>query len=141
MHTVYLILYGDPTPKGRARIFRDKASNIRSKTPDKTASAEQACIAAFIQSGQAAFPPGTPLEITVTAHLARPASAPKKRFRPITRPDADNIYKLVTDALEKLAYDADSRIVDAHIHKHYAIYPDPPRTEITIIEANRVNYP
>lgn len=36
---------------------------------------------------------------------------------PITRPDIDNIFKLVADALNGLAYDDDSQIVTANIKK------------------------
>ena len=135
MRTVHLTLYGDPVPKARARTWRDKKGSYHSKTPDPTSHAENNWRDLFITSGQSPFPPETPLEVTVTAYIPRPKSAPKKRARPITRPDCDNLFKLVTDALEKLAYDLDSRIVDVHIHKEYATYPDPPRTELVITEA------
>jgi len=135
MKEITLTLYGDPIPKARARTWRDAKGGHHSKTPDSTSHAENNWRDIFLRSGEQPFPPETPLEVTVTAYLARPKSTPKKRVRPITRPDSDNLYKLVTDALEKLAYDLDSRIVDVHIHKQYAVYPDPPRTVVVIREA------
>lgn len=136
MRTISLVLYGDPVPKARARTWRDTKGGFHSKTPTPTSHAENNWRDLFLRSGQEPFPPDTPLEITVTVYIPRPKSVSKKRVRPFTRPDCDNLYKLVTDALEKLAYDLDSRIVDAHIHKHYATYPDPPRTEVVITEAH-----
>ena len=135
MKTIRLVLYGDPVPKARARTWRDVKGGHHSKTPDKTSHAENNWRDVFLRSGQQPFPPETPLEITVTAYFARPKSVSKKRVRPFVKPDHDNLLKLVTDALEKLAYDLDSRIVDSHTHKFYADYPDPPRTEVIIQEA------
>ena len=135
MKTVKLVLYGDPVPKARARTWRDLKGGYHSKTPDPTSHAENTWRDLFLHSGEQPFPPETPLEITVTAYFARPKSAPKRRVRPTVAPDYDNIVKLVTDALQKLAFHNDSEVVDAHIHKHYATYPDPPRTEAVITEA------
>lgn len=38
---------------------------------------------------------------------------------PKVKPDNDNVYKNITDAAEKIAFDTDSRIVSTHIHKRY----------------------
>jgi len=136
MKTIKLVLYGEPVPKARARTWRDTKGQFHTTTPDKTRYSEHDWKTAFIASNQQPFPPETPLEITVTAYLSRPKSAPKRRVRPTPKPDYDNIIKLVTDALQKLAFHDDSEIVDAHLHKFYATYPDPPRTEVVITEAH-----
>ena len=135
MKTVKLVLYGEPVAKGRPRAFKDKRGNIRTHTPSGTAHAENEWRDILHRSGEHPFPPETPLEVTVTAYFARPKSAPRKRVRPTVRPDYDNIAKLVTDALQGLAFHDDCEVVDAHIHKLYATYPDPPRTEVVIKEA------
>jgi Holliday junction resolvase RusA-like endonuclease len=47
------------------------------------------------------------------------------------RPDGDNLWKTVSDALVGLAYDDDSQIWRAVIEKRYS---DTPRTEIVVLE-------
>ena len=48
----------------------------------------------------------------------------------ITRPDSDNLAKLVKDALNKVFWKDDSLVCDLNIKKRYD--HDNPRTEITI---------
>ena len=50
-------------------------------------------------------------------------------MRPVKRPDWDNVGKIVTDALNGVAYDDDSQIVSASVEKYYS---EEPRTEIKI---------
>lgn len=57
------------------------------------------------------------------------AAALKGEIKPDGKPDADNIMKLVLDALNEVAYDDDKYIYRISIEK---IYSDKPRTEITI---------
>jgi Holliday junction resolvase RusA-like endonuclease len=51
--------------------------------------------------------------------------------RPTKKPDFDNIGKIICDALNKIAYDDDSQIVEANIYK---VYADIPRVEVTLTE-------
>ncbi len=132
MTTIALTLIGEPVPKGRPRAFKDKGGNVRVFTPDKTAHAENSWRDLFRQSGEASLPAGTPLAVTVFFYLTRPPSIPKKRTWPIGRPDVDNLIKLFTDALEGLAYERDAAIVALVATKEYAMYPEPPRTEVFI---------
>jgi len=86
------------------------------------------------------FPPKTALNLFVIAYMPIPKSAPWKiraqmitgAIRPIVKPDWDNIGKLVSDALNKVAYDDDKCIVDSRVVK---VYSENPRTEIIIKEA------
>lgn len=59
------------------------------------------------------------------------AMALNKQLLPITRPDFDNITKLLGDALEKIIYRNDSLICKYSFEKYYA---EIPRTEIIIKE-------
>lgn len=43
--------------------------------------------------------------------------------RPITKPDWDNVGKIVSDALNGIAYRDDSQIVDARVVKRYSDNP------------------
>jgi len=135
MQPIRLTLLGEPLGKARARKGGVTAKGVHFYTPEPTAHAENAWRAIFNTSGCQPFPPKTALEVTITFYLTRPKSLPKKITRPLSRPDKDNLTKLVTDALEGFAYDNDSRIVDSHEHKRFAVYPDQPRTEIVIGEA------
>ena len=75
----------------------------------------------------------TELPLTVTI-----PSSKSKKFkqaaiegieRPAKKPDPDNIFKCLTDALSGVAYKDDKQIVDARIHKWYA---EVPRVEVRI---------
>lgn len=50
-------------------------------------------------------------------------------IRPTKKPDWDNIGKIVTDALNGVAYHDDAQIVDAQVRKFYS---KDPRVEIII---------
>ena len=54
---------------------------------------------------------------------------------PCKAPDWDNIGKIVTDALNGLAYEDDKQIVDAHVIK---LYSDQPRVEVELEEIEGV---
>jgi len=90
----------------------------------------------FLESGQTPFAEGTPLYLSLWAYLAKPHYLRKKERLPISKPDLDNLTKLVMDALEGLAYHRDSNFVNITQSKRYAVYPDPPRVEIEISEAS-----
>lgn len=74
------------------------------------------------------FPPETPLEATIMIFKAIPLSLSKTKhtqaengqIKPITKPDIDNIAKSVLDALNKVAFDDDSRVVRLVVEKHFA---------------------
>ena len=86
------------------------------------------------------FPPKTPLCLFVVAYIPIPKSTPWRtrakmitgEIRPTVKPDWDNLGKLVSDALNGIAYDDDKCIVDGCVRKYYS---EDPRTEITIQEA------
>lgn len=78
-----------------------------------------------------------PLKVTIKAYYQIPKSYSKKKrlmaingeLRPITKPDCDNIAKIICDALNSVAYDDDKQIVELVVQKYYA---EEPRTEVTI---------
>ena len=80
----------------------------------------------------------------VTAYYPIPARATKNdreamlpgKRRPIVKPDYDNIAKLVSDALNGIAFDDDKCIVDAMQRKFYSTDS---RTVVTIREAGKGN--
>jgi len=82
------------------------------------------------------------LNIDILAVFKIPQSYTKKRkkeivergLRPDKKPDADNIAKIVMDALNGVAYDDDKQVVDLRVAKVYS--EDREGLEITIGEAD-----
>lgn len=78
-----------------------------------------------------------PVAVIINAFFAAPQSAKRKTwiemirgvFRPTKKPDADNIGKIVCDALNGLAYHDDAQVVDLHVRKFW--YSEP-RVEVII---------
>jgi Holliday junction resolvase RusA-like endonuclease len=99
-------------------------------TPEKTVNYET-----YVKELYAVSYPNTKLQgalaIEILAHISIPKSASKKKqkemldgtIRPIKKPDASNILKIIEDALNKVAYDDDSQIVDVAITKEYSMNP------------------
>lgn len=68
----------------------------------------------------------TPVRVAITARFEPPKSDSGARRvhkieheRPTKKPDADNIAKVVLDALNGLAYEDDKQVVDLRIRKMY----------------------
>ena len=79
------------------------------------------------------------VKMTIFAYCAIPKSFSKKkqneaiecRISPLTKPDADNIAKIICDALNDIAYKDDTQIVELTIIKKYA---SEPKVKITLCE-------
>lgn len=119
-------------PEGKARA---RGGKFGFYTPAKTVKAEkqikQACIAAMTETKIKAFKQKQPLAVQIYAYYPIAKSTPKKNVRkmladdimPVTKPDLDNVAKLILDSLNGVAYHDDSQIVTILISKHYAIRP------------------
>lgn len=78
-----------------------------------------------------------PLSIVIVAYMGIPSSKPKKfqqaaecgAERPTKKPDIDNVFKILTDALSGITYKDDKQIVTASLSKWYSANP---RVEILI---------
>jgi len=130
---ITICLAGTPTGKGRPRFVRVTG---RAYTPAKTRDYEDNLrYAAQVAMGGRA-PLDVPLDVTVTATFPIPESWSQKKkrsallyeIRPTTKPDADNLLK-VLDALNQVAFVDDKQIVRATIEKFYGLAP---RLEIVI---------
>ncbi len=79
------------------------------------------------------------VKMTILACFAIPKSFSKKKqkealegtIRPLTKPDADNIAKIICDALNDIAYKDDTQIIELTITKQYA---SEPKVKITLVE-------
>lgn len=117
---------GKPVGKGRPRFAR-RGNFVSAYTPEKTASFEN-LVRLFASHEVGGRPLVTgPIELGVSVFISPPASwSAKKRSkailsgeRPTTKPDLDNIVKLIGDALNGVLYEDDKQIVEIHAGKHY----------------------
>lgn len=123
---------GEPKGKGRPRFAR-KGSYVHTYTPDSTAAYEEKVKRCYYQQcgNRNYFDKDEMLQVHILAKYPIPKSISQKkrgmmiahRLRPVVKPDADNIIKIVCDALNGIAYGDDKQIVDAHFHKIYSTEP------------------
>lgn len=136
---IEFIIPGKPQAKARPRF-----SNGHAYTPDKTTAYEAAVAWAYKSAAAKAnkqpYAGDVPLSLTVIAHMPIPSSRPKYQriamddgsIMPTGRPDWDNIGKIISDALNGIAYKDDAQIVDARVIK---VYSNVPHVEVQIKEA------
>ena len=137
MEEVKILLVVPGKPQGK---LRPRWSRTRMYSPSETVNYETYIKEIFVIS----YPDFVLLEgalrMTITAWMMIPKSTSKKKaklmvervIRPDKKPDWDQLGKIVSDALEGLAYKNDSQIVTGIVHKWYAIRP---RLEIEITGA------
>lgn len=133
---IKLTVLGEPQGKARARTVTNRyTGKTMSFTPDKTVYYEQLVRSEFVIGGNKKM--DGELNMKVKAFFSIPKSVSHKKaalmecgvIRPTKKPDADNILKIIADALNKVAYDDDSQIVSATVEKYYS---NQPRVEIEI---------
>jgi Holliday junction resolvase RusA-like endonuclease len=104
--------------KGRVRFVRQTG---RTYTPDATAEAMEQVRAAYVVRAQGTMAPkGAPVMVEIDTFRPLPKSRPKKvTHEPdVFKPDADNVAKLVLDALNGTAWHDDTQVTDLEVHKH-----------------------
>lgn len=124
--TIVFSVPGDPKGKARPKVTRTKAGTSLTYTPDKTVAYEELVRLRFSEAAAGRrFEAGKPLRLRIAAFFGVPASKPKKTkilmlqnlIRPTKKPDFDNVFKIVCDALNGIAYADDAQIVEAQITK------------------------
>lgn len=122
---------GAPQGKARARTCR----NGHTYTPDGTVLYENLVKTEFLQQcgrGQRITGDRPALHMEIVAVYPVPASYSKRNrvaalsgdMLPAKKPDADNIAKIIADALNGLAYDDDAQITDLSVMKRYGEEPE-----------------
>lgn len=136
---ISFIVPGAPVGKGRPR-FAKRGNFVSTYTPEKTASYENLV---KLYAGQAMAGIKTlyngPLVVLFDVCVPVPASWSKKNkaaalnqdLRPTTKPDADNIAKLLCDAMNGVVYTDDKLIVELMVRKWYS---ETPCVEVTVKE-------
>ncbi|MBQ8093384.1 MAG: RusA family crossover junction endodeoxyribonuclease [Clostridia bacterium] len=125
---------GEPRGKARPRVV-----NGHAYTPSGTVSYEAGVVLAYRNryADRIRWEKGVPLKMKITACYPRPGTPSRnvrlrdKMQQPTRKPDADNIGKIVADALNGIAYYDDAQIVDLRVRK---IYSDDPYVVVEIRE-------
>ena len=123
---------GQPQGKARARTFYNgKMGRMQSITPEKTVLYENLIKACYEKESEQALFEGffndEPVRMSIEAVFDIPKSKSRKvkeqmRNRvilPTRKPDADNIAKVVCDALNGVAYRDDTQVCSLTVAKRY----------------------
>lgn len=119
---------GQPQGKARARTFYDEKSHrMRSVTPESTRAYEEAIRQAFASQRGACELKAASYSVDILAAYKVPGSWSKAKKDAALRgevpatvkPDADNIIKVVLDALNGLAWEDDRRVTAVSCRKVY----------------------
>lgn len=121
------IVEGKPQGKARARTFYNaRVGKMQSITPEQTKSYEDLIRWSYKAAGgqymgekvlqvhiQAFYP------IPKAFNKSQKKAASSEELRPTTKPDCDNIIKVVLDALNGVAYYDDKQVVCVSCNKYY----------------------
>lgn len=139
----HFVIPGEPQGKARARVYSRTIGNgtdaktvSRAVTPEKTVLYEN-LIKTLYRGPQF----DGPVAMEIRAFYTIPKSTTKKNrqlmidglYRPCKKPDADNVIKVVADALNGIAYRDDAQVVQVVCAKFYA--DAGARVEVEIREA------
>lgn len=122
------IVLGEVKAKQRPRFAR-RGNYVASYTPEQTVNYENLVKLSYQQAHKGfIYSRDIPLELEVIVYKSIPKSFSKKKtaqalnneLRPTTKPDIDNVVKLISDALNKVAYEDDKQIVKIKCEKYYA---------------------
>jgi Holliday junction resolvase RusA-like endonuclease len=131
--------------RGKERPRATRAG--RMYTPTKTRCAEALVQFAWQHAGRPRLPDGSALSVDVVVWLDRPKAhyttkgdlntAGQRLPFPVKKPDADNVLKLVLDALNKKAWRDDAQVIDARIRKLWTDAGEGPTQNQRVLAALR----
>ena len=104
--------------------FSNRGGFVKTYTPDQTVNYENYVKMLWLQSGQEKLTGN--IKATIDADFLIPKSFSKKKRNSLEgaycpkKPDCDNIAKSILDALNGIAYDDDSQIVELVVRKCYS---------------------
>lgn len=126
------IIPGQPQGKGRPR-FAKVGNFMRAYTPAETVSFEEKVRGYALREGVTRI--HGPVMMTISAFRQIPISTSVKKAESMegqfctVKPDWDNIGKIVSDALNGVAFNDDSQVVDVRVTK---MWSRSPRIEVTL---------
>lgn len=115
--SIQFTVYGKPRGKQRPR-YRFSRKGGYAYTPKETAVYERQIRQAYIAAGGIMLSETKPISMLIEAEYAK--SKTSKKTYPTLKPDWDNIGKIVSDALNGVAYRDDAQIITAAINKRWA---------------------
>lgn len=118
---------GKPMGKQRPRVLK----NGISYTPKETVNYEVFVKGCYCENYSDTKPIAGSVAMEIEAYMPIPKSTSKKKkkamlagkIRPTKKPDWDNVGKIITDALNGIAYDDDKQIVSCLVQKFYSDAP------------------
>lgn len=119
-------------PQGKARVKVTQRNGFAlAYTPDKTTNYENLIKLCYMNKKTQNELTREPIVMTIRAEYEIPKSFSQKKriealngkLRPTTKPDLDNIAKIVCDALNKVAYYDDNQVIDLYVTKFYSNQP------------------
>lgn len=129
-----MMFFVDGKPQGKAR---PRFSRGHTYTPKTTVEYEHKIAGAYTGG----IYPCEPLRVDITAFFGVPKSYTKKQREaikngdfPNKKPDADNIAKVVLDALNGVAYEDDKQVVELRVSKAYSFEKEGLEITIGVIE-------
>lgn len=138
MTEIMFTIPGEPTGQGRPR-FSTSGGFAKAYDPAKSRNYKAFTRLVALQTAKKINWEccEAPVSVTIKAYLGIPSSATKKfkaaamdmAVYPTKKPDVDNIFKSVTDALSGIIYKDDKQIVRSTITKNYS---DLPRVEVFV---------
>ena len=113
------IIPGQPVAKGRPRVAI-QGHRIIAYTPDATRQYERDA-KIIIKAAMAGRPPlEGPVSVVIYAWFKKPKRK-LKSFHHTSKPDADNICKILCDAMNGIAFVDDSQVCELHVYKLYGV--------------------
>lgn len=134
MKQIVFTIKGDPKGKQRPRFTK----NGHVYTPSETTNYETLVGMSYRNSARG-YQFTSPVRVTIRAYHKPPKGKSKKvvedmmngHILPTKKPDADNVAKIVLDALNKVAWQDDTQVVEMMVIKRYA---EEPMVAVTIEE-------
>ena len=135
---------GEPRGKGRPRFAR-RGKRVSVHTPEATASYENWIRVCAMQAAQGSdpWPAGVPLVLDIEAVFPIPVSWSKRKqadahkgaLRPTSpRVDADNVLKVVGDALNGVLWADDGQVVTVCVVKRYTRDGEAPAVHVSVTD-------
>lgn len=126
---IELNVHGVPAPQGSKSAFVRGGRAVVTEGGSKAgrqshATWRQAVATAardWVEANGAPAPLNGPLSLTVKFWMPKPASLPKWRYLPTTKPDLDKLIRSVLDSLSGLIITDDARVVIIEACEEYAI--------------------
>lgn len=124
-------IYGEPYGKKNMQPIR-MGNHFSSYSPKQNTNYMTSVKMCYMEQAEGfRFEDDEQLTITIIAYKSIPKTMTKKKLAlikanklfPITKPDCDNISKVICDGLNKLAFRDDSQITDLIVKKRYDEVP------------------